>query len=233
MSRTPDATHDGPLDWAPPDSLDTSVRLTTERLELRLYRLDESDRLLESLDSSRVETEPWESWTRALRTLDEAYAYVVRQRLNVRDLGTSRGVELGAFDLASGHHVGGVGLHSINTDTASGEVGYWLRTDRTGQGLATEAVGRVVSWMLGAQEGGGLGLARVVARCSGENEASSRVCQRLGLPLELRQPRAYYVKGLDKITELLGYGVLANEWDHDQHRAKPGTPTTRLTPAPA
>ncbi|MFG0305452.1 MAG: GNAT family N-acetyltransferase [Phycisphaerales bacterium JB040] len=226
-----DTGRDGSHGWSPPAWLDTSVRIDSERLVIRLYGLHEAPALLGSVDASRPEVEPWESWTRSFRTLDDAHRLVIRQRLRVASLTQERSLELGVFERESGSHVGGVGFHSIDTDTGQGEIGYWLRTDRCGRGLATEAVGRVVSWLLAPQRERGLGLARVVARCSHENTPSSRVCQRLGLPLELRQPGAYFVRGLGRVTDLLGYGVLADEWDTRQHRAKPGTPASRLPPA--
>ena len=46
MSDSNALPSEGPFEWSPPGSLDDSIRLTTERLELRLYRLDEAETLL-------------------------------------------------------------------------------------------------------------------------------------------------------------------------------------------
>jgi ribosomal-protein-serine acetyltransferase len=65
-----------------------------------------------------------------------------------------------------------------------GEVGYWLRTDRTGRGYATEAGAALIGWAF--EE---LGAARLELRAGVENRASQRVAERLGFRREGRLRR--------------------------------------------
>lgn len=223
----------GTAAWAPPAGFDGSLELQTDRLIIRLYTIADAESLVASVESCRAEVGRWETWARSFHSLDDAHALIVRQRLGVRDLAKAKGLDLGVFERGSGRHVGGVGFHSLNPDTAAAEIGYWVRSDQGGHGYATEANAALLSWMLQNPDDGGLGILRVCARCSAENPASRRVLEKLGLALELHSPREYYVRGIDRITDLLGYGVLQEEWDFAEHRTLEGTPTSRLTPSSA
>ena len=83
-----------------------------------------------------------------------------------------------------GEVAGGCGLNQFNEVNHSANLGYWLRTDRTGRGWATRAT------VLLARHGlTQLGLERVEILMAVENEASRRVAERAGAMFEgtLRQ----------------------------------------------
>ncbi len=50
------------------------------------------------------------------------------------------------FEKSSGQLLGGVGLHRTVWSTPKTEVGYWIRSSRTGSGFATEAVSALVEY---------------------------------------------------------------------------------------
>ncbi len=124
---------------------------------------------------------------------------------------------VGVFDRATGEVVGGVGPSRFHHATGAAEVGYWLRADRRGRGLATEAAGACISSCLTPAARGGWGLRRIEIRCAEANEASAAVARRLGLRQELRAIDARWVDGIGWCTEL-GFAVLADAWDADAHR---------------
>lgn len=78
-----------------------------------------------------------------------------------------------------GEVAGGCGLNRFDQVNRRANLGYWLRTDRTGRGWATRAT------VLLARHGlTRLGLERVEVLMAVENEASRRVAERAGAMLE-------------------------------------------------
>jgi ribosomal-protein-serine acetyltransferase len=59
------------------------------------------------------------------------------------------------------------------------EIGYWLRTDRTGRGYMSEALRALSDYLLVVHA-----FRRIEVRCDDENARSSRVAERAGFALE-------------------------------------------------
>jgi RimJ/RimL family protein N-acetyltransferase len=76
-------------------------------------------------------------------------------------------------------HIGSGGLHNINWNVPSFEIGYWQRTSFCGHGYITEAVNRLTRFAF--QE---LKAARVQIVMDNLNERSWRVAERTGFQLE-------------------------------------------------
>lgn len=74
---------------------------------------------------------------------------------------------------------GGCGLNLFNQVNRFANLGYWLRSDRTGRGWATRATALLARHGLT-----GLGLERVEIMMAVENEASRRVAERAGATFE-------------------------------------------------
>ncbi|MFT3897958.1 MAG: GNAT family N-acetyltransferase [Thermomonas sp.] len=85
------------------------------------------------------------------------------------------------------------------------EVGYALRSDHWGRGLASEAVTLAIDWALRA-----LDLHRVEADIDPRNDASRRVLERLGFRSEGVLRERFFVG--DSATDSELFGVLATEW---------------------
>jgi RimJ/RimL family protein N-acetyltransferase len=64
-------------------------------------------------------------------------------------------------------------------DDAIGEVGYWMKREARGRGLATRALALVSRWALGEKR-----LARFQLRADVENVASQRVAEKAGFVRE-------------------------------------------------
>src|SRR5690606_15232424 len=89
-----------------------------------------------------------------------------------------------AFDLAvtlkpGGLLIGAAGLHVIDRDNRTGDLGYVLHPDYWGCGFAEEAARALLH--AGFRE---LGFRRVVAVCDQRNKTSARVLERLGMRRE-------------------------------------------------
>lgn len=114
---------------------------------------------------------------------------------------------MGIFDPTEREVLGGTGLVRLRPELGDAEVGYWIRGDRQGAGLATEAVGALIGAALSVW-----GLRRVWVALAAGNQASARVAEKLGLRLERvgRQDRWVEDRGWEDGRE---YAVLAGEWD--------------------
>lgn len=204
------------LGWTAPDLV--RCHLETPRLLVRAYRLEDAEAVFAAVNASREHLLPWMPWSRGHRQLADTVKYIAEQIIAQSAGPGFTNIGVGVFDRTSGEFLGGTGVHDVRPETASCETGYWMRADRCGQGFATEACARVISWAMQDQSAGGLGLRRVRLFCSSANAASRRVPEKLGLRQEVCQREEYYAEGLGP-TDRLGWGVMAGEWDSAEHRS--------------
>jgi RimJ/RimL family protein N-acetyltransferase len=89
------------------------------------------------------------------------------------------GMPMLLFDRSTGEHVGNSGLHRFDWSVPKCEIGWWVRTSRSGRGLMLEAVRAITAF---AQDT--LGMRRIEALPDDLNVASCRLCERAGYTLE-------------------------------------------------
>ena len=144
-------------------------------LELRRWRQDHLDRILDAVAASFPELHRWMPWAETMPTAaeqlevlrageaafdaDQEWAYVV--------------VEPEAEEL-----VGAAGLHP-RSGPGTVEIGYWIRTDRTGRGYATDTAGALAAVAFAHLPG----LEQVEIRMDQANVASAAVPPKLGFRL--------------------------------------------------
>jgi ribosomal-protein-serine acetyltransferase len=134
---------------------------------------DEADapELAAAVLSSLSELTPFMPWATAAYDADEALSWIRGER----EPDEVRYLIVGDDGVVAG----GCGLDLFNQINRSANLGYWLRTDRTGRGWATRAT------VLLARHGlTRLGLERVEITMAVENEASRRVAERAGATFE-------------------------------------------------
>jgi RimJ/RimL family protein N-acetyltransferase len=135
-------------------------RIETERLVIRCYDPEDAPLLKEAVDASIDHLLPWMPWARnEPQTLDENYPY-------------------GIFTPDETRQLGGAGLHPRGGE-GSLEIGYFIRADAIGQGLATEVTAALTR--AGIEKSG---LDRVDVQVDPENERSVRIPRKLGFTEE-------------------------------------------------
>ena len=140
-------------------------RIETPRLVLRCWEPDDAPLMKEAVDSSLEHLRPWMPWARfEPQSLDEK-VQLAREFRGQFDLGEQ--YVYGIFEPDESRALGGSGLHPRGGD-GSLEIGYWIRADSIGQGLATEVA--AVLTRVGFEH---FGLDRVDLSCDPENERSS------------------------------------------------------------
>jgi RimJ/RimL family protein N-acetyltransferase len=143
---------------------------------LRCWSPEDAPLLADAVESSLAELREWMPW--AAR---EPVPLAVRVALLRRFRGSFDQDEdyvFGIFERDESAVVGGTGLHRRVGDDAF-EIGYWIRTSRAGEGLATEAAAVLTRVALEL-----CGVDRVEIRTDPANERSRAIPRRLGFAEE-------------------------------------------------
>ena len=89
-------------------------------------------------------------------------------------------------------------LSAVPASTGTGhELGWVVRRDLWGQGIATEAVAALIGWLAAEH-----GVREFVARCRPQNRASSRVMEHVGMSYLERIPNDVVIKGVPADSEI-------------------------------
>lgn len=209
-----------PEPWVPPKPLPGPVE--TERLVVRRYDRGDGPALFRTIDAHRESLLPAMTWARTDHRYESDSIHYVDAARRAADRPGCNDFPMGMFDRSSGEVVGGTGLHRIVSEVREAEVGYWVRGDRQGSGLCTEAVAGLLSAAFQPVASGGWGIRRVVIFAAAWNPASMRVCDKLGLRRESHLKHDRYLApeaGGPGYHDTYGYGVLASEWDFGAQRA--------------
>lgn len=176
--------------------------ITTERLVLRSLRPgDERDVFAYRSLADVVRYIPG-----APKTLEQVQD-MVAERATAGRIEPSQPIATLAVE-RQGRVIGDVLLHLDGPDGHDGrqaEIGWVFAPDMQGQGYATEAARELVRVAFGE-----LGVHRVWAQLDGENTASARICERLGMRREAYFERGSWFK--DQWTDLAVYAIRADEW---------------------
>ena len=149
-----------------------AYRIETPRLVLRCWEPDDAPLMKEAVDSSIEHLLPWMPWARdEPQSLDDKLELARRFRGEF-DLGTQ--FVYGVFEPDESRVLGGSGLHPRGGE-GSLEIGYWIRADSIGKGLATEVA--AVLTRVGFEK---FGLERVDVQVDPDNERSMSIPRKLG-----------------------------------------------------
>jgi RimJ/RimL family protein N-acetyltransferase len=156
-------------------------RIETDRLVIRCFDPSDAPKLKEAIDSSLDHLRPWMPWARyEPQPLDEK-VQLLRLFRGRFDLGTD--FAYGVFERDESRQLGGAGLHPRGGE-GSLEIGYYVRADSIGKGLATELA--AVLTRVGFEK---CGLVRVDVQVDPANERSARIPRKLGFTEEGRLRR--------------------------------------------
>lgn len=112
-----------------------AYRILTPRLLIRCWQPQDAARLKEAVDSSVEHLRRWLPW--AANEPEPLERKLERIRRWRGDFDLNLDFIYGVFDLAEARVLGGTGLHNRVSPDAR-EIGYWVRADSTGKGIATE-----------------------------------------------------------------------------------------------
>lgn len=145
-------------------------------IELRYPTPEDAEPLAAAVRESLVELEPWMEWASDAYDADLARAWIAAQAAN-RDAGSafeflitdSRGVILGAC-----------GINRITSPPLRiANLGYWVRTSATANGIGPEATRQVARWAFSNTK-----LIRLEIVVAVGNDRSRRVAEKVGAVYE-------------------------------------------------
>jgi RimJ/RimL family protein N-acetyltransferase len=172
----------------------------TERLRLRPLHTDDLPAFVAY--RSHPDVARYQSW-------DPTYAMSDADALLAAQADVAFGtpgawVQVAAIDRTSGELVGDCAVHVLADQPATAEVGVTLAPARQGAGLATEALGAIVSTLFEVHQ-----MHRVFGQVDDRNTAVQNLFGRLGFR-EARQVEADWFKG--EWTTMRVYAMLEREW---------------------
>jgi RimJ/RimL family protein N-acetyltransferase len=144
-------------------------------LELRRCQVESLDALMSAIAQSQSELARWLPWADPMPTRDAERAFI-EDRRHAFDADHDYGYFL--FEHGTNELVGGAGLHPKKGGIA--ELGYWVRSDRTGRGYATAAAGALTIAAFDYLPR----VVKVVIRMDQANLASAAIPAKLGFTLE-------------------------------------------------
>lgn len=149
--------------------------LKSSRIYLRALKRSDAKSVFDAVQSSRAELDRFMAWSPHTRSVRDTLDYI-GSTFTMRRRGT--GYPFGIFDASTNMYLGANGLHDIRRSTRSAEIGYWIRSDQAGKGLATESSAILLRFAFED-----LRVHRVVLRAAVDNVGSIKVAEKLGFLL--------------------------------------------------
>ena len=184
-----------------PNAIGPAYRVVTSRLVIRCWNPNDATLLKAAVDSSIEHLLPWMPWAANEPTDLEAKIALLRGWRGQFDLGQD--FVYGIFDREETEVLGSTGLHTrLGADAR--EIGYWVRSDRLNQGIATETAAALTRVAFEIDR-----LDRVEIHCGADNVRSAAVPRKLGFTHEATLRRR---KVAGKVRDTLVWTLLADEY---------------------
>lgn len=193
----------------PPDRTDC------DGFVLRSYEPGDGALIADAVNTSYEHLEPWMPWAEPHRTLDDAEQMARRNRGRWL-LGEDYTV--GIFSPDESRLLGGTGFHlrEGGLETASAEIGMFIRASEAGAGLGTRVLRAMLAWGFDAWP-----WLRLSWICDSRNVASVRVAEKAGMVREgvCRSQAAHVGRGR---RDSVLFAALMGEWSDPSAREDRG-----------
>jgi RimJ/RimL family protein N-acetyltransferase len=149
--------------------------LQADRVRLRRHRVSDASGIAEAVTASVEELRRWMPWP----TEESTDPDFQRQRLEAAVDLWEQGSDFSYVVVDDQERILGVMSLMARVGPRALEIGYWLRSDRTGRGIATSCVAALTKCALA-----GSGVDRVEIHCDEANIRSAAIPKRLGYRLD-------------------------------------------------
>jgi RimJ/RimL family protein N-acetyltransferase len=161
--------------------MENKVQLTDGSITLRPYRLSDAEPLYEVVRESLPELLPWMPWAYPDYSLKDSRKWI---ESCARTWAKGKEYNFVIIDSKDGSLLGGCGLNQVRRRARFANLGYWVSSKYTGQGVATASALLVARF--GFDE---LGFNRIEIGAAASNAASLRVAEKIGASREGIQKR--------------------------------------------
>lgn len=141
-------------------------------IRIRPYGNEDVTAMLDCIQHSIVEMQPFLPWVHANYSRDDAEQWV---RSAQQIWGSGLQYDFVIERKVDNHFLGGVGLLNVDLKVKTANLGYWLDSRETGKSYTTEAA--KLAMQFAQQE---LGLERLIIYMSTDNSASQKIAEKLG-----------------------------------------------------
>jgi RimJ/RimL family protein N-acetyltransferase len=177
------------------------LQLETQRLMLRPLRLSDAQVIAEYRSDPQIAR--YQSWNTPYSISD---AKQLIEEMRDTQPGTPGKWYQLAIELIHGRHmIGDCAFYILEADAMQAEIGFTLARQHQGLGYASEAVRRLLGYLLVDNS-----LHRVRANCDEENVASASLLERVGMRREAHFIESLWFKG--HWSSEYWYAVLRREW---------------------
>ncbi len=138
---------------------------------LRLVQVqpNQVDRMFELVDNDKEYLGKWLPWVERTKSVEDSLAYI-----NLMLASRRNGSEYGYGIELDGQMVGHASLMHL-IDDKEPEIGYWIASNISRQGITTKVADRLTTFGLDS-----LGLDHIIIRARPDNIASNRIAEKLG-----------------------------------------------------
>ena len=146
--------------------------LTNGKIMLRPFKLQDAEPSYKAICESMDELIPWLQFCHPDYSIEETRLWLSSRD---EDWKAGKSYDFAILDAESSAFLGGCGLNQVNDECKMANLGYWVRTVRTGSGIATAVV--LLLAKFGFKE---LKLNRIEIMVDVENKRSQRVAEKTG-----------------------------------------------------
>lgn len=151
--------------------------IESQRLTLQRFSRRDATTLDEAIRESLADLNQWLPWARMDYTSSDTTAFI---RESAQAWKEERAWDYSIrINENPRRHVGNISFWTVSKLGKIAEIGYWVRSGETRQGICTEAVGLLLDEVFDS-----LGYHKIVLRIAIGNDASDRVAEKLGFTRE-------------------------------------------------
>ncbi len=180
---------------------ETTIELPHTRLQLRPWRDDDAQSLVDAVHESEDSVGRWLPWCPAGYGRADAMAWIARCRSGWQ---AGEHFAFALFDTDSGQLLGSAGLSQLDSLHRRGNLGYWVRQSRQRQGIGVVAARSVAGFGFGQ-----LGLLRIEIVVLPDNRPSRAVAERVGATFEAIARNRLWLR--DSAHAAAVYGLIAQD----------------------
>ena len=153
-----------------------TTQLTDGSILLRPLRNSDAEKVYRSIRSSITELSLWLPFAHKDYSLKDCRDWIGKRP---REWKKGINYDFGIFDVKTGEHIGTCSFNEISKMDSRANLGYYVRSDRTGQGIAVAATKLLAKWGFEV-----LKLNRIDILVAVENQRSLRVAEKVGAKRE-------------------------------------------------
>jgi RimJ/RimL family protein N-acetyltransferase len=174
--------------------------ITTARLIIRTPFPGDGVEFNNAIHESSTELKEWLPWAQTLPTMDESEVLV---REFIAEWILRKNLHFFIFEKSTQQFLGDIGMHHIDWMIPKFEIGFWMRTSKSGKGFTTEATNAILHYCFEVLEA-----KRVEIRCSTKNLKSQAVMKKLNLTLDATLKNSIYNPHHDRVDDTHVYSTL-------------------------